>query len=253
MIFSVNYHSQYKQEAQEIRCPINQLGTIFTFIKDNPNKRYNIAMKNSSFSVKEREQIDLIKAVTDNYTISCGRIDQLRMLLTKGYHAYLTFPATDWETFAELQDLGVSDIYIDGPLGFQMDKIAAGKKETKIRVSPTLSPNSSLTRGDANDFFIRPEDLKLYTSIDVIDFNEPDKDKEDVLFSIYNRGTFNYSLKDLMVNLPYDINNLLFKEDFATHRLNCGQRCKEPGRTCHLCSNYFTVIEDSLKLIEKSN
>jgi len=56
-----------------------------------------------------------------------------------------------------------------------------------------------------------------------------------------------------MVNLPYDINNLLFKEDFATHRLNCGQRCKEPGRTCHLCSNYFTVIEDSLKLIEKSN
>lgn len=55
MIFSVNYHSQYKQEAQEIRCPINQLGTIFTFIKDNPNKRYNITMKNSSFSVKERE------------------------------------------------------------------------------------------------------------------------------------------------------------------------------------------------------
>ena len=55
MIFSVNYHSQYKQEAQEIRCPINQLGTIFTFIKDNPNKRYNIIMKNNSFSAKERQ------------------------------------------------------------------------------------------------------------------------------------------------------------------------------------------------------
>ena len=56
MIFSVNYHSQYKQEAQEIRCPINQLGTIFTFIKDNPNKRYNITMKNNSFSASAKEQ-----------------------------------------------------------------------------------------------------------------------------------------------------------------------------------------------------
>lgn len=253
MIFSVNYHSKYKQQAQEIKCPINRLGAIFNFIKDNPDKRFNIITKGDTLSPKEQEQINLVKEITDNYTVSCGRVDILRDLLAQGYHAYLAFPATDWETFAELQDLGVSDIYIDGPLGFQMNKIAAGKKDIKIRVSPTMSPNSSLTKGEPNDFFIRPEDLKFYNSIDIIDFNETNTDKEDTLFSIYNRGTFNYSLQNLMSNLPYDINNLLFREDFVSHRLNCGQRCKEPNRSCHLCSNYFTVIKDSLNLIKRSN
>ena len=254
MIFSVNYHSKYKKDAGEIRCPINQLGSLFEFIKSNPDKRYNIVAKDlGPILEKEEQQIELIKAVTENYTVECRTVVQLTALLYRGFNAHLTFPATDWETFSELQELGVTDIYIDGPLCFQMDKIALGKKNTKIRVSPTLSPNSTLTRGEPNDFFIRPEDLSLYTAIDIIDFNEPEQDKEDALFSIYNRGTFNYSLKDLIINLPYDINNLLIKKDFAQHRLNCGQRCKEPGRSCHLCSNYFAVIEDSLKLIKKSN
>ena len=254
MIFSVNHHSKYKKDAGEIRCPINQLGLLFEFIKDNPDKRYNITIKNTeSISEKEEQQIELIKAVTENYTIKCRTVSQLSNLLFQGFNAYLSFPATDWETFSELQNLGVSDIYIDGPLCFQMNKIALAKKNTKIRMSPTLSPNSSLTRGEPNDFFVRPEDLPIYKAVDVIDFNETEQDKEDALFSIYNRGTFNYSLKDLMVNLPYDINNLLFKEDFATHRLNCGQRCKEPDRSCHLCSNYFALIENSLKLAKKSD
>lgn len=48
MKFSLNYRSKHKQEADEIRCPINQLGTIFPFIKDNPNKRYNIIIADDS-------------------------------------------------------------------------------------------------------------------------------------------------------------------------------------------------------------
>ena len=42
MIFSLNYHSDNKKKAGEIRCPYNQLGTIIKFIKENPTKRYNI-------------------------------------------------------------------------------------------------------------------------------------------------------------------------------------------------------------------
>lgn len=257
MIFSVNYRSKHKQDAQEIKCPINQLGNIFAFIKDNPNKRYNIqTISDEPLSNKEQEQIELVKAVTDNYTVTCGIPSQLDTLVKKGYHAYLNLPATDWEYFGQLKELGVSDIRIDGPLGFQMDKIAMGKENIKIRVSPTVSPNSFMTDGKPNNFFIRPEDLKYYTPIDVIDFGRysiKNQEMEDALFSIYNRGSFGYSLKDLMFNLPYDVNNLLFEDNFALQRLNCGQRCKEPGRHCHWCYNTFTVIEDSLKLIERSN
>lgn len=44
MILSVNSNSSYKRAAGEIRCASNQLGTIFEFVKNNPNKRYNILL-----------------------------------------------------------------------------------------------------------------------------------------------------------------------------------------------------------------
>lgn len=252
MLFSVNYQSARKQEAGEVRCPINQLGLLTTFIHDNPAKRINIiAQDKQDFTDIEMRQIELIKNMTENYAVECGKAAQMLLLISHGYHAYLKYPVTDWETFTMLTEIGVSDIYIDGPLCFQMDKLS--KCNVKIRVSPTLSPNTSLAAGKPNNFFIRPEDLSLYSAIDVIDFKESNQEKEDALFDIYKRGTFNYSLKDLITNFPYDINNLLFKEDFAQHRLNCGQKCKQPGRSCHLCSNYFNLLQSSLKLIEKSN
>lgn len=44
MILSVNSNSSYKNAAGEVRCASNQLGTIFEFVKNNPNKRYNILL-----------------------------------------------------------------------------------------------------------------------------------------------------------------------------------------------------------------
>lgn len=122
---------------------------------------------------------------------------KMRTLITEGYNAYITFPATEWETFINLKDNGVSDIYIDGPLGFQTDLLQKKKVSTLIRVSPSRSLNAELSKSNnATSFFIRPEDLNLYEStIDIIDFNEPNQEKEDTLFKIYKRGTFDFDLK----------------------------------------------------------
>lgn len=54
MLFSLNYKSAYKQEADEIRCPINQIGAVYNFIKENPSKRYNV-------SIISNESLDKIK------------------------------------------------------------------------------------------------------------------------------------------------------------------------------------------------
>ncbi len=166
----------------------------------------------------------------------------------------MTYPVTDWETFSGLKKLGVSDIYIDGPLGFQTKAIAKGKEDIKIRVSPTVSPNASLTGSTPQSFFIRPEDLNLYEgAIDIIDFKELESiDREEALFTIYKRGTFNYNLSQLITGMSPDVNNLTFPRDFGKERLNCGQRCKiYPGR-CHYCDTTFKLIDSSLRLIESN-
>lgn len=256
MLFSVTYKSTHKQEADEIRCPVNQLGLIFDFIKDNPNKRYNIKIfSHEDEFQKALEQIDIVKAITDNYTVQCENIIHLRRLLKEGYNAYLRFSVADWETFTNLRNLGVSDIYIDGPLGFQHDAIRDGKLNTKIRVSPTISPNSALSLStNADTFFIRPEDLSLYEEmIDIIDFNETPQEKEDTLFDIYKRGTFNFDLKELIQALNISVPNLFIVPEFAKTRLNCKQKCKVPGRICHSCDTQFILTKKVLNYFNKSN
>lgn len=245
MIFSLNHHSDYKNNAGEIKCPFNQLGTIINFIKQNSNKRYNIILPDNITKVELEKavgQIDLLKTIAKDYTIQCGSLINLQYLLSCGYNAYLRFPVTDWETFCELRDLEVSDIYIDGPLAFQCKLIRDGKKNVKIRMSPNISSNGSiLVDKKPSSFFVRPEDLSLYESfIDIIDFKVDNKEKEDTLYKIYHRGTFNFSISDLIDGLP-QISNLMFKEEFGKRRLNCGQKCKIPGYSCHFCETYFKI------------
>ena len=257
MLFSVSHHSKNKNQAGEIRCPYNQLGTILDFIKKNPNKRYVVSIPDDTTKVQiERgiKQIELLKDMAPNYTVQCSNVHQLRDLLNEGYNAFLKYSITDWELFAEMRDLKVSDIYIDGPLGFQMSAIKKGKGDIKIRVSPTVSPNAALVNRDICSFYIRPEDLKQYSdAIDIIDFKAPNQDVEDTLFSVYTRGTFSYDIADLINGLPQGLNNLIFKDEFASCRLNCGQKCKIPGHSCHYCDNYFTIIQQMHDLAKRQD
>lgn len=121
--------------------------------------------------------------------------------------------------------MNVSDIYIDGSLGFQCDNLKISKGNTLIRISPTISSNANLNQQvtNANSFFIRPEDLILYEDIiDIIDFKVDDQEKEDTLFQIYKRGTFNFDLSQLIEHLHTKVPNMFIQSEFAKQRLNCG-------------------------------
>lgn len=238
MLFSLDYHSKEKDFADEIRCPCTQLGLLFNYIKDHPEKRYLIIANTTIEKVKE--QIDLLKAVTDNYTIQCNSYESFVSFLTDGYNAFVNYPINDWENFNDLIDWGASDIYIDGSIAFSIDKIASVKKSAKIRIFPTESLNSPFSKGyKTSSFFVRPEDLSMYEEVvDIIEF-KGNKEKEDILFKVYKRGSFIADIDQLIPNLPKEISNLAIGEEFAQERLNCGQRCKMPGNFCRYCSNYL--------------
>lgn len=253
MLFSVNYNSKYKGQADEICCPYNQLGLIIPFIKSHSKKRFNIIANNSATVQDIIEQVVLLKDYIDNYTIECSEIKTCCALIDQGYNAYLKYPVTDWEMIMSLIEVGVSDILIDGPLCFQNNELLQLKNEynIKIRVIPTFSSNAALTENKINTAYIRPEDLKQYTAIDVLDFNyniNLEQEQKDAQYSIYARGTFTFDIGQLIDGLPA-VNNLLFKEDFAQTRLNCRQSCKTPHGTCKFCDRYYTFLERVPELI----
>ena len=254
MILSVTYQAKSAKEADEIKCPANQLSLILKNLSRSQAPRTSVQYESEKTTYdKLCEQIKLLEPINPNYTIETYKLADCSRLLEAGYKAFLHYPVTDWETFTELQNLGVSDIWIDGPLCFQLDKItkAKAKRPVMIRVSPTKSSNSIFSYSITSSY-IRPEDLSLYSqAIDVLDFQEVDIDREDALFKIYKRGSFSFTLDKLFGNSFPKTANPLVTSQLAEKRINCGQRCKVPGQTCHFCEAYFSALDSTINLLQK--
>lgn len=213
-------------------------------MRENPNKRYVVADASSEDLETVIQQANILKDIVKHYTIECQSITQMRALLHSEYPAFLKYPISDWETLNNLMEIGVSDVYVDGPLGFSLKGVHDRCKEKgiKVRIAPTVSPNTAMVGLKPNSFFIRPEDLGIYEKyIDVLDFRVPKKEKEDTLFTIYKRGTFYYNLKDLLEECTFSVPNPFIKPEFGPSRLNCGQRCLVPGHSCHLCETQIQL------------
>lgn len=241
MLFSVSYHSTHLEEAGEIKCPYNQLRWLLDYMRKHKDTRYVVIYPGDDLENLVK-QIDILKDIVSNYTVECQSLAELKTLINEGYSAYLKYHVCDWETVHQLIDFGVSDIYIDGPLGFQLKNVKKLCGNVKIRISPTVSPNAALSGIQPNSFFIRPDDLQYYEKyIDIIDFKVTKQEKEDALFDIYKRGRFYYNLKDILEGCQFSVLNPFIKPEFGQSRLNCNQRCLIPGHSCHLCDTQIQL------------
>lgn len=248
MKLSVNSNSSNKSKADEVRCASTQLGSIFPFLKENPHIRCVIEYVPSQPYEQACRQIDAVRSICD-YTICCPTTSSLKYFLAQQYHSYLSLPVTDWETFTALAEMGVSDFLIDGPLGFQLNSLQTAKDKygLTLRCNPTSTSIAPLSAVSANHFFIRPEDLPLYSStIDIFEMRAATLEEEDVLFSVYQRGSFFYNIDNLIKHLPSGVNNSALA-GFADDRLNCGQRCMCPDGHCHKCNSTFHYLRELAK------
>lgn len=211
---------------------------------NHTEKRINVFLNKKQIPDDFEEQIVFVKDTTNKYTVSCTYISVLKELLKKGYNAYLDFPVSDWETFELLVDLGVSDIIIDGTLCFSMSDINSRKIGLNIRTCP-IGYYNSLRKEDKsypNSWFMRPEDIDLYEKY--IDYLEFPQEKEKILFKIYKKKSFPFSIKELFPQVKSDIENGLITSSFAENRLNCHNSCLIPtGTKCNLCKNQLGLIK----------
>ena len=242
----------------EIKCPYNHLGDIYDYMREHPDKRYIIIYTNAEIEDKLFQQLEFVKGTVDNYSISCSNVLVLKKLLKEGYPAFLSYPVSDWETFTNLIDLGVTDIQIDGCLGFSMDKIRRAKEKAErnifIRVAPTVSANAAIAKEiTASSFFIRPEDTYYYEGIiDCFDFQVNDSDVEKTLYEIYQRGSFLHEINLLIKYLNSNVYNSLIGPEFGRHRFSCGQVCKMPGSRCHYCETHLKFVDTSTEYFKKN-
>lgn len=137
--------------------------------------------------------------------------------------------ATCLDDVNDFIEAGVSDIYIQNELGFNIKQISyfCQEKNVQVRVYPNVAQNKDNipTRNSLTDFFIRPEAVPLYEPfVDVMEFYGA-IDRQPVLYRIYKDEKWLGDLSDLILELGVQIDNRTIVPYFDALRINCRKEC----------------------------
>lgn len=156
-----------------------------------------------------------------------------------------------WDQLHYYLNLGASDVYITENLGFDIEAVArlTHQHGAKVRVYPNVAQSSVRDESGLYKFFIRPEDIDLYSEyIDVLEF-WGELSRQDILFHIYaNLKKWLGNLNDLILDLNCDIDNKTIFPAFGHFRLTCRKECLRGAKRCNICN----VISDFSKTLSEN-
>lgn len=179
------------------------------------------------------------------FILCLANLDQVKIANEKEILWYWGYPITTFYEAKGFIRLGSCYLKIGAPLFFEWDLIQKVCPKAKIRHTPNVAYNDGLPRPDGvSGTWIRPEDLDLYEQyIDVIEFEDCDREKEQTLYSIYmEQKSWSPILQLLISNLNYTGTNRLISSELTKRRLTCHQVC-ENGGSCTLCWRNLCVAD----------
>lgn len=199
-----------------------------------------------------KDNIELLEAAYDkgyNIAIILPDIYYTERLKEKGVPFYLSKAVDTWDEFCGFLSIGVSDIFITGELGFELDKVSsiAKERDVQIRCYANIIQSSWKNERGIKGFFIRPEDVDFYSNyVDVIEFYDS-VDQQNVLYEVYfHSKEWNGKLREIIKGIVSDVDNYyILGSEFARRRSQCGKKCLK-GERCELCDRLIELA-DSLE------
>ena len=262
MKYCIDYtpNSSKLDKVNEINIPFNKdkILTLIDFLKNHTNQRVNIYIKDIEECLQYKIIEKMVKIKEEhpefNFSLKFALYDSklpIKILQKAKIDFFFEVYISQWETLLEILNLNVSDIYITGDLGFELDKVAevAHKNNTKIRVFPNVSQKSWVKMPAIKTFFIRPEDIEAYEGfIDVLEIYG-DRKKHDLYYEIYAEDKEWYGkLSEIILELNLDLDSKYTIPRFGERRLKCNRECFKGGK-CQICER----VEELSKTLEKAN
>jgi len=138
-----------------------------------------------------------------------------------------------------------TDMYICEELGFSLYNIARILHEQgiRIRVFPNICQSSFTETPSLYTFFIRPDDIRIYTPIvDVFELIT-DKDRQQVIFKIYKEGKWFGKLNEIIPSFHGELDNKYILDGFGLFRCKCDKRCYRKPSSCGICAKYVAAAD----------
>lgn len=233
---------KYADEVQEVNIKFNlaedSYSTLLKFITENTDKRINISFEGVDFDMDMFCSFQNIHSKVF-FKLQGYQMEQYGSFQMKGLKFFFDVPVYTWDMLHDVKEIGVSDVYISGELGFDLKRVKEVLDGINIRVIPNYAQENTMFSPalDHKAFFIRPEDMELYS--DYVDTFELLHDnglvKLETLFQIYAIDQFWFGdLADLITGLSISLANEGILDIFGGWRANCGKGCYK-GSGCQIC------------------
>ena len=187
----------------------------------------------------------------DRIKIATYDIPMIQEAIERGFAVYYTPTVKDYMTLHAFEAMGCSEIFIDGPLFFDLPQV---RKSTKMIIH--TCPNRSLYnhlphQNPIHGTWIRPEDVPLYEPyIDVFEPYGITPSAQGTAYKIYAIDAhWNGDIASIILDFNKDnkvVPNYNIVSDLAERRVDCKQSCERLG-SCTLCDRGFTLARTLLE------
>ena len=256
--FIVNYalefnrHSKHLNDIDEIIAKYEgNEGEFRDFFAKHENQKITIS---APTYITPEFMAEILELKKEKYNFSIRTFilpstEQRDILKQAGIPYYSVIFIKDWDDFYYHIHCGVSEVYISGPLGFELEAVSAiaKKNNVKIRVIPNIAQGYEGMPA-LKKFFIRPEDIELYSQyIDTFELRGP-HDKMDTIYEVYRKGRWFGNIRELIMEFNENFDSKYIIGYFGKKRINCGKKCLK-GNRCRTCE----VIDSLAQTLEKNN
>lgn len=256
MKYSVNYSNKINlNDFDEIIIKYeDQNQELIDFLEEHQAQEIVLLVENVIQFIEE-EHWRLINAIYEehqNFSVCLHALHKFTEFSTEELRAVgeLKMPwftgklVSTFDQLNYLLSIGASQVYIVEDLGFDLQraKRVCSSRHAKIRVFPNVAQSSVHMTPALKKFFIRPEDLQLYSDVvDIVEFWGP-TDRQAILRRIYDKGRWPGDLNDLILDLNYSIDSHRILAQFGEVRKTCGRKCMK-GSSCAICEKISDIAQ----------
>lgn len=256
--FKIVYKPKDDKLIEFLKLYSNKRIIISMTVEDIENIVLSHALKEKYALLENKNFVFLLPTINDDNKITISLF--IKELQKNNIQFFFNDKVYSIDKVWELIDIGVSDVYICGELGFELKSISnrIHNAGVNIRVFPDIAQSTRASGDPITKFFIRPEDIQKYNEyIDVCEFFADDKIRDNFLYQIYAiEKKWYLNLNDIILGFEdYDkISNISFPNQFGIIRTNCRKKClKETD--CHLCQRCVDLVkkceEKGVVLVQK--
>lgn len=251
-MFCLNYYpsQKYIQEADQFKIKYRPADrTLEDFLDTYRDKSIVIDVSNSF------EEIDaqLLQGLYQKYQnikiiLDFNNKEHLSRAKSHKIPYFFINPVTTIDQLNGLLSYHPTDMYVCEQLGFSLDKISKVLHDNniKVRVFPNICQSSFSETPSIKTFFIRPDDIPIYSVfVDVFELIADEK-RQRILFKIYKQEHWFGKLNEVIPSFKDDLDSKYLLNTFGAIRSKCGKRCMYKPGSCSICDR-FTNLADTFK------